>query len=177
MHVIYLAGNSPHNKRWIEEVKSQFDDFSTGQILYYNHWETGEKTIDWEKEAKKLEGLIGDRDDYFVFAKSVGTVLSLKAISEGFLNPKKAIFCGFPYRLAKQGKIFASFDLVLSKLAVSTVFIQNEFDPVCGHEKLEQLLEKNKPKNYRLIKNQGNDTHDYEDYEQLVSLAKEFFVD
>lgn len=38
MHIIYLAGNSSNNKTWIEKVKSRFDSFSTGDILYYDHW-------------------------------------------------------------------------------------------------------------------------------------------
>ena len=171
MHIIYLAGGHRHNKDWIEEVKRRFDSFSTGQILYYDHWESGAKMIDWENEAKKLAELVKDRDDYFVFAKSVGSILALKTISEGVFKPQKAIFCGLPYSLGKKEEV----DKVLAGLSVPTVFIQNEFDPVCSHEKLEQVLEENKPANYQLIKNSGDDTHDYEDYEQLMGLAKEFF--
>jgi len=175
MQIIYLAGGNPRNKDWIEKVKSRFDDFSAGEILYYDHWKNKTGFVDFDREAKKLAELVKNRDDYFVFAKSVGTVLALKTINEGIFHPKKAIFCGLPYRLAKkEGVLIGS---VLAKLAVPTIFIQNEFDPVCGHQELEQVLEKNKPTNYQLIKNPGNDTHDYEDYEQLVNLAKEFFFD
>jgi len=175
MHIIYLPGGSLRNKNWIGEVKDQFDVFSSGQILYYDHWKTGEKMIDWEKETRKLAELIKNRDDYFVFAKSIGTILSLKTINRGIFNPKKAIFCGLPYYLTKKDEISINLGLILSKPVTPTIFIQNEFDPVYGHRKLEQVLEKNKPTNYRLIKNPSNNTHDYEDYEQLIGLAKEFF--
>ena len=166
MHIIYLAGNWHGNRDWIEGVKRRFDTFSTGQILYYGHWQSGGRMIDWEKEAKKLGELVKDRDDYFVFAKSVGTILALKTIDQGVFKPKKAIFCGIPYHLAQRGGI----------LVIPTIFIQNEFDPACSHEKLNQALQKNKPMDYQLIKNPDNNTHSYEDYEQLVNLAKKFFV-
>jgi len=173
MCVIYLAGGHRHNKDWIERIKKRFDNFSNGQILYYDHWKSGKKMIDWKKELKKLTELIEDKEDYFVFAKSMGTVLSLKAINDGVFSPKKAIFCGLPYGLSKK----KGAEKVLAELSVPTIFVQNEFDPVCGYEKLKQILEKNEPEDYRLVKNRGNHTHGYEDYEQLTSLAKEFFVD
>jgi len=174
MQIIYLAGNSPHNKGWIEKVKKRFGGFSTGQILYYDHWKNETGFVDFDREAKKLAELVKNRDDYFVFAKSVGTILALKTTNEGVFSPKKAIFCGLAYRLAKKEGVLI--DSILVDLSVPTIFIQNEFDPVCGHQELERVLEKNKVKDCRLIKNSGNDTHDYEDYEQLAGLAKEFFV-
>ena len=82
MHIIYLAGNNPSNKAWIEKVKSEFDSFSTGDILYYDHWQSGEKWINLEKESKKLTELVKDKTDYFVFSKSIGSVLALKNVFE-----------------------------------------------------------------------------------------------
>ena len=92
MQIIYLAGGNPRNKDWIEKVKSRFDDFSAGEILYYDHWKNKTGFVDFDREAKKLAELVKNRDDYFVFAKSVGTVLALKTINEGIFHPKKAIF-------------------------------------------------------------------------------------
>ena len=47
MHIIYLAGGSVRNREWIEKVKENFDSFSTDEIVYYNHWQTGGKNLDF----------------------------------------------------------------------------------------------------------------------------------
>ncbi len=173
MHIIYLAGNSLNNKTWIEKVKSEFDSFSTGDILYYDHWQTGEKWINLQKESEKLTELVKDKTDYFVFAKSIGSILALKNIFEGKLNPKKMIICGLPYRAGKEE--FMEIDECLKTLEVPTIFIQNEFDPVYSYTELKNVLDKNSPLDYQLTKNPSNDTHDYLDYENLSKIVIEFF--
>lgn len=173
MHIIYLAGNSLNNKIWIEKVKSNFDSFSTGDILYYDHWQTGEKWINLKKESEKLAELVVDKKDYFVFAKSIGSVLALKNIFEKTLTPKKLIICGFPYHAGK--KEFENIDKYLKTLILPTMFIQNEFDPLFSFVDLEKVLKENSPTNYQLMKNRGNNTHDYEDFENLTVVANQFF--
>jgi len=168
MHIIYLAGNSLNNKTWIEKVKSEFDSFSSGDILYYDHWPTGEKWINLQKESEKLMELVKDKKDYFVFAKSIGSILALKCIYKKIINPKKMIICGHPYRALPN-------DDYLKSLKIPTIFIQNEFDPVSSFTELKKTLAENSPAGYRLIKNKGNSTHDYEDFESLASITKEFF--
>jgi len=175
MYIIYLAGNSLNNKTWIEKVKREFDLFSTGDILYYDHWQTGDQWIGLQKESEKLTELIKSKKDYFVFAKSIGSVLALKNIFEKTLTPKKLIICGFPYRASKEA--FGKIDECLKTLTVPTMFIQNESDPVYSFEELEKTLKENKPADYHLIKNVSNNTHDYEDFEQLVELSKIYFGD
>lgn len=175
MHIIYLAGNNPSNKAWIEKVKSEFDSFSTGDILYYDHWQSGEKWINLEKESKKLTELVKDKTDYFVFSKSIGSVLALKNVFEKTLNPQKMIICGHPYQAAKQKNI--AIDGYLKSLSVPTMFIQNEFDPVYSFEELQSILKENSPADYHLINNPNNNTHDYGDYEELAKLTKIYFGD
>jgi len=174
MHIIYLAGNSINNKTWIEKVKLNFDSFSTGNILNYDHWQTGEKWINLQKESEKLAEMVKDRTDYFVFAKSIGSVLALKNIFDKKMLPKKMIICGLPYRAGK--KEFEDIDEYLKSLTVPTIFIQNELDPVYSFEELEKILKENSPVDYQLIKNQNINTHDYEDYEEINTAVKEFFV-
>jgi len=174
MHIIYLAGNSLNNKVWIEKVKSKFDIFSTGTILYYNHWTNGNKFIDFEAESKKLAELVKNQSSYCVFVKSVGSILALKTIYEKTFNPQKIILCGHPYLLAK--KVNMPIDDYLKSLSIPTIFIQNELDPLYSFLHLEQTLKELSPVNYQLIKNPNNNTHDYEDHEKLVELAKSFFA-
>lgn len=163
MHIIYLGGGSVRNKDWIENVKLNFDSFSTGDILYYDYWISGDKNINFEIETRKLIELVKHKKDYCIFAKSIGSILALKCIYKKIINPKKLIICGLPF----------SFDL--NNLSVPTTFIQNEFDPLFSFSELENILQKNKVKDYTLIKNTGIDTHDYEDFEMLSITIKNFF--
>lgn len=175
MHIIYLAGNSLNNKTWIEKVKSEFDSFSTGEILYYDHWQTGEKNLDFEIETRKLTELVKDKDEYFVFAKSIGSILVLKSIYEKIISPKKMIICGHPYNLAKE--LGFPINNYLKSLTTPTIFIQNEFDPLFNYLDLEKVLKENNPADYQLVKISDNNTHNYEDYERLVELTKIYFGD
>jgi len=168
MNIIYLPGNSVNNKIWIEKVKERFDEFSEGEILNYDHWQSGEKWINIESESFKLAEMVKDKNDYFVFAKSIGSVLALKNIYEGSFKPLKIVFCGHPYRALTNNDY-------LKSLKIPTLFIQNEFDPVYSYEKLEKTLSENSPSDYRIIKNADVDTHNYEDLEMLAKTTKEFF--
>jgi len=174
MRIICLAGNSLNNKAWIEKVKSEFDIFSTGTILYYDHWTNGNKFIDFETESKKLAELVNNHIDYCVFAKSVGTILALKTIYEKTFSPQKAIFCGHPYLLAKEVNL--PINNYLKSLSIPAVFVQNERDPLYSYDLLETTLKEHSPPNYHLVKNINIETHDYEDYKKLVTLTKDFFT-
>jgi len=174
MEIIYLAGNSLNNKTWIEKVKSEFDHFSSGTILGYDHWTNGNKFIDFETESKKLAELVKDKEGYYIFAKSAGSILALKTIYEKTVFPQKIILCGHPYLSAKEVRL--PIDDYLRSLSIPTIFIQNELDPLYSFSQLEEKLKELSPKNYRVIKNPNNNTHDYEDFTKLVDLAKSFFV-
>lgn len=175
MHIIYLSGGSVRNKTWIEEIKSKFDKFSDGQILYYSHWVTGDKNLNFEIESQKLAQLVKGKDEYFVFAKSIGSVLALKSIYEKIINPKKMIICGHPYNLAKE--MGFPVNDYLKSLPIPTMFIQNNLDPLFSYADLEKVLKENNAADYHLIKNPDNNTHDYEDYENLTKLVKIYFSD
>lgn len=163
MHIIYLPGNSAGNKDWIEKVKAKFDKFSAGEILYYDHWQTGQKWLNLTAESAKLAKMVEGQKDYFVFAKSAGCGLALKNIFEKKFNPQKAIFCGFPTVR------------YLEYPLPPTIFVQNGFDPVCSFEKLAKALAAVTPVNFKLIKNPGIHSHDYDNFDQLATLAKNFF--
>jgi len=174
MHIIYLGGGSVRNKDWIEKVKSEFDKFTDGQILYYSHWESGEKNLNFEVETKKLSELVAGKDEYFIFAKSIGSVLALKSIYEKIISPKKIVICGHPYNLVKE--LGFPIDDYLKNLSIPVTFVQNESDPMFSFADLEKVLKENNPIDYQLIKNPNNITHDYENFEQLSKIISEFFT-
>lgn len=173
MKIIYLPGNSVDNKIWIEKVKINFEIFSEGKILNYDHWQNGKKWIEINRENEKLKELVKSESNYNVFAKSIGTILALKGIGENYFKPQKAIFCGFPYSAGMRAGI--EINMCLKSLTIPVIFIQNEFDPVGSYEELEIILKNNPPRNYQLIKIANNSTHDYENYEELTKIASSFY--
>jgi hypothetical protein len=173
VEIIYLPGNSLDNKIWIEKVKNNFEIFSDGKILDYDHWQNGKKWIDINRENEKLEELVKNENYYNVFAKSIGTILTLKGIRENYFKPEKIIFCGFPYSVGERENL--QIDECLKLLTIPVIFIQNEFDPMGNFEELEKILINSPPKHYQLIKILNNFTHDYENYEELTKIAGGFY--
>ena len=82
MKIILLSGQSLSNKDWIEEVNKtlKVNSYDT-EVMYYSHWERGEGKADVEKETERLIQLINSlSEDYFIFAKSIGTVIFFNSI-------------------------------------------------------------------------------------------------
>ena len=171
MKIIYLPGFSEKNMAWIEDLEKEFREFGEGEIVYYDHWKTG-KSMKIAEELKKLEEMVKDKTDYVVVAKSVGTALALREIYEGKLKPEKAIFLGSAFGMGK--KSGWDIDEYLKSVKIPILFVQNEFDPIFGFDKLEKLLKESGIKNYKLVMMPKNRTHKYEDYESLKNLAREF---
>ena len=172
MDIIYLAGNSLSNKVWIEQVKSACRPFASGEILYYDHWMSGKTFIDFDIEINRLATLVKDKQNYAIFSKSVGSILTLRAISESVVHPQKLIICGHPYLLAKEKNI--PIDTYLTTLSIPTLFIQNEFDPLYSYQRLAETLTIFPPKNFQLKKIANNFTHDYDDFSSLTPACLNF---
>jgi len=173
MKIFYLAGNAPHNRGWIEEVKKHFDTFSEGEILYYDHWQSGKEWIDLETELKKLKEMVKDETDYFIFAKSIGTILALKAIDEKIIFPKANFLCGLPYKSAKELNL--PIDNYLESLKIPTIFVQNEFDPVASYKEIEKVFSKHKPEAASLFVGKGKETHDYVNFGKMADYCRSLF--
>lgn len=174
MDLVLLAGNSLNNKSWIEEVSEQVKDlFQNVRIQYYKHWETGDKLIDFDKESEELPKTTQGLNDYIVFAKSAGTILTLKGIEEGLLTPKACVFCGFPLGFAQSSN--SPVGSWIPKIKIPLVFIQNTKDPVLGYQGLVDYLESLNLSNCKTIETPG-ETHDYEDYVLIRNTLKELIA-
>ena len=103
--LIVLPGNSPKNKQWGEGVVSHFGVlFDEVYSQDYDHWENGEEVIDFERETQKLKEVVEGEEEgveYYIIAKSYGSVLALMAIHQNILSPKKCVFFGMPLNLLK----------------------------------------------------------------------------
>ena|SRR5579862_5552148 len=93
MNLLLLAGYSKHNQPWIHGVEDGFKNlFGTTIVHEYKHWETGEDFIDLEAELERVGRSSLAIQPYCIFAKSVGTVLTIKGIHQKMLHPRACLF-------------------------------------------------------------------------------------
>lgn len=172
MNLILLAGNSISNKEWIEEVESSLKPlFTTTKIHYYKHWSTGDELIDFDKELELLSEGTKDFNQYVIFAKSVGTLLTLKGVKENKLQPIKCIFVGTAINWGRERNF--TVDKWLGNYSIPTLFIEKTNDPACSFKDLVELLKDKSVKNSALKEIPGSDHH-YEDIELLKTETKRF---
>lgn len=175
MNILLLSGESISNKSWIEEVNASLAPlFSRTAILYYDHWQTGQEGIDFEKEYKKLISLAQNLNDYIIFAKSIGTVLTIRGIYERQLKPAKCMFVGPAFIPVE--KNYPDFGSWLENYSVPTLFITKTADPVAPAALLQNLLAKYHVRNFKFIEIRGDD-HKYTDIASLKSYVSDFTAD
>lgn len=173
VNLIILPGNSKkYNEQWLYDSEKNYKDlFETVTTHYYKHWEEDSDSIDIDHEVKKLENNAKDLGDYVIFAKSAGTVTTIKAISQNKISPKKCIFVGCPFKWAIEND--AQFVEEFNKIEVPVLFIQQTDDPFFKYEDLEKFINKNPLGNYQLIEIAG-DNHAYDDYEEIKQMIIDF---
>lgn len=171
MYFIYLPGNGPSNKDWIEQVQKEFSSFATGQILYYQHWQTGGDLIDFDLETHRPQELISNQQDYFIFTKSAGTFLAAKAISEKLITPEKCIFLGTPLNWGDQNHF--PYPTWFDHFSTPTLFIQHTQDPMASFVDLQKFITNQNISNSQLVDLPG-DSHHYGQLSQIQSLVQNF---
>lgn len=160
------------NKGWIEDVESKLrDSFEHTQIHYYKHWTTGEELIDMDYELSRLVEKIADSKDYIVFAKSAGTLLTLRAIKENKIHPTKCIFTGTAVNWGREHSY--PVDDWIQNYSTPTLFMQKDQDPVISYRDLSKLLVELNVQNYQIYKVAGNDHH-YENLDEIMLQTQKF---
>jgi predicted alpha/beta hydrolase family esterase len=175
MHLILLPGNNKTNKDWIEAVADQLSTlFTTTYTQYYNHWkDPQQKTINIDNELSKLKDEVKSvQDKIVIFAKSVGTIVTLHAIKRKILVPCRCIFVGSPFLHRPIEELQKSF----AGVTIPFLFIQQEHDPYGSFENLKQLLRQMPSLNYTLKMMAGND-HRYEDVRLIKAIVTEWLND
>ncbi len=176
--LLILPGNSQRNKAWGEACAQYFLDwFDVVYVQNYNHWSTGEQRIDFEAEIEKIEITVDDNQneagDWYVFAKSVGSLLALEAFADGAIDPKKAVLFGMPLDMAAKD-IYAEDWSALQEFTVPSMAFHNIDDPTTSHDftvaKLQQYG------SYFTIVSTEGDTHDYLDFNDYESYIKDFLA-
>lgn len=163
MNLLIFSGNSLRNRDYAFKIEANLKDlFGSTHIQDYQHWATGQEWIDLPHELETLKAT-KPSGKYGVFAKSIGTVLTVQAIQQGIIAPKFLLLCGIP--LGYIVKDFPEFGKILASYNIPTVIIQNDEDPVGSSKEVHEYLN-NYPKNHAFTTTKGT-THGYEDYELL----------
>ena len=171
MRLLLLGGISSHNKEWIEEIEESLRDlFDSTHIQYYDHWQSG-GNIDVEKEVDNLIKDLDPKEDYVVFAKSAGVIVTLKAMQERPFIPKACIFVGSAIRFGRASGY--PVDDWLKENKVRKLFIQQTGDNAIPFQELKLMLQGFNAQNYKMIEIPGNDHH-YDDIKHLEGFIKEF---
>lgn len=182
MNLIILPGNSPLHKTWTpiihelilriskETLKALFEEIVE---VSYDHWETNQPLLNFDLELEKVVKLVNTEkfksNNYAIFAKSVGTLITLKGIFDKNLNPAKCVFLGVPLTFAKENKY--NYEAWLKNYSVETLFIQQKDDPYCSFEDLKTQLQNLNVTNFSLKEVEGNNHH-YDNYSEIKELVK-----
>ena len=172
MDLAIIAGNSLKNKEWIKAVANAMGTrFQNVLPHFYQHWETKENFLNFDSEVELFSKDLTGKENFSIFAKSAGVMVSLKSIFLKNLLPKKCIFVGMPVYWARDNNI--QFEDWLKNFSIPALFIQHTNDPVISSKDLKQLLQENNVTNFHLIEIPG-DSHEYPEIEELAKLTAEF---
>jgi hypothetical protein len=171
MNLILLPGNSKRNKTWLETVDTRLQKyFKNTYRQNYSHWDKGEPEIDLSFELKKLNKNTPNLRPYAIFAKSVGTLLALKAIYENKILPSWCLFAGMPLELVKNENI--DLEKWFNATTCPIYIIQNDSDPVGNYNDVRRFLNDIDRPDINVIEAPGS-THNYDDIDFLEKLVQE----
>ena len=173
-YLLVLAGNSVHNREWGESCAEFFrPQFTMVFFPHYTHWTTGDPEIDIEEELKKVRETVAgaeDEADWYIFAKSIGSVLALKAIEQGIIKPEKCVFFGMPLKIAAT-QVGGDWSY-LSTFDLPALAFHNDADPTAEYAFTKAKLSEQAPS--IILKTLSGDTHDYLDFAQYEPEIKQF---
>lgn len=158
--IILLPGNGAHNRDWIERIQKEIG----GTIQYYDHWISGEPTIDLTVEVEKLVRS-AQGQPIAVFAKSAGCLVLLKAAKEQGVLISNAVFVGIPIPWGEE--LGLPVRTWLKEWERPTLFIHKEQDPVIPAQDLKALISER----HQMLVLPGDD-HDYEELEKYVPQVR-----
>jgi hypothetical protein len=163
MKLILLPGKSKNNIEWIVKVENKLSPlFDDTKNIGYAHWENDGPVIDLELELKRLTEKVETNESHMIFAKSAGTVLTLKAIASGVLNPKACLFVGFPLLMVHNQKLPIKDWLAAVKCPV--IILQHTGDPIGPYSEVANYFTNLNARNQEIVELIG-DSHDYNEFE------------
>ena len=172
-HLIVFPGNSIKNKAWGELMLEHFSgQFDSAFMLSFDHWESGEANIDFEREEEKIRqhvATLPSGTEITLFAKSVGSLLAFLSINNGALMPTRCVFFGIPFDLAAE-KLFKESWEPVDSFAIPAIAFHNVEDPTTRYEFAKATLAAHAPQ-IKLVTTHESD-HWYGDtatYEPVIN--------
>jgi predicted alpha/beta-hydrolase family hydrolase len=166
MNALLLPGNSSRNGKWIENLKLAIaDHFVRVETQHYQHWQSGYDRADIEYEISVAKSRAERLRPYIIIAKSIGTVISVKGVADGKLEPEKLILLGVPINGGVSMDMFSEW---ISEINMTVIIIQNSNDPIGSFNEVKAAF-KGKSKSLKFVELPGN-THDYLDFDAIARL-------
>ena len=168
------------NKTWLEEAAVHFGGlFDVVYAQPYDHWETGGAEIDSDVELEKLSREIsadGEDVQHFVFARSIGTILSLAAVTKQHIAPKRCIFFGTPLNLiVGKPELIGGWE-ALGRFPILTLAFHNRHDPTADYDFLISKLAEVGNTTIEVVATEG-DHHEYRTYDAYLLRIREFITE
>ena len=121
--------------------------FDSAFLLEYDHWTSGEPTINFAVEEAKLATCASALPlcaEIVLFAKSAGSLLAFTAIGHGVLNPVKCVFFGIPFDLAAENHFKDNWGDV-ANFTIPAIAFHNTTDPTTSFEFTKDTLAEHNP--------------------------------
>lgn len=167
MQLVILPGNNVVNRTWGEVVRDHYGPrFTSVYLAEYEHWATGDPTIDFDVEIKKLRERttsLFTTEPTVIMAKSSGALLAYAAAEAGVLTPVGAAFFGIPFDLAEQTALFGPEWGAVTSFTAPTIAFHNVADPTADYRFTLAVLKQYAP-TASLVSTDGTD-HWYGDFD------------
>lgn len=171
--LLVLAGGSARNQAWGEGCVAAYEGWFDQVVFpHYSHWATGDKNVDFPVELVKVAEAVrmsSSEDQWYIAAKSIGSIISTKAIAEGIIAPQACVFFGMPINLVIDS-VFAGDLSPLASLTMPVMAFHNRHDPTALYNVTAQALAAHAPA-VQLVTLEG-DTHDYLDFARYSESIK-----
>lgn len=140
-NILILGGNTSNNLEWINKFTKEFKKDNKVKNIKYSHWNT-DKELDFELETNKVLTELKEFNNYTIIAKSVGSIISLQAISNNLIKPDNLIILGLPLMYIRRKEIDINKLLNDSLTKTNIIIIQQKDDPIGKYEEVKSLISK-----------------------------------
>ena len=172
--MVIASGEALPSQAWAEVIASGLAARgldSRPPVLQYHHWQDTSREFNLQEESLRLGELArAEAAPYSIFAKSIGTIVTLNAVRQGLVMPRKIIMVGTPYEWVKQKYPLTE---LLEGYKVPTLFVQATDDPAGRYEGLEELLKTRGVENYQTLEVPGAN-HGYPDVDLVCNVVMDF---
>lgn len=168
MKTIILPGYSPHNKDWALDIKKDLRLGHPVLVHEWRHWSSGSFSL--VKEIDSILKKVG-KEKINIIAKSVGTRVAMRLLTEIPDRINKIILCGIPTKgeseIAK--KIYTS---GLATLSPSQVIVfQNTEDPFASYAEIKMFVGAINPRIKVIKKSRVDHQYPYSsDFQKFLSI-------